>query len=68
MGGTDDGVVRLRRVAGAGDALLYIICTVIGSGIFISPKGVLEQAGKRNAALKRESCHPLVSQDRPERR
>lgn len=43
--------VQLRRVLSAWDATLYIICSIIGSGIFISPKGVLLHTGSTGMAL-----------------
>ena len=43
--------IRLKQVLGRWDATLYIICGIIGSGIFISPKGVLEQTGSGAMAL-----------------
>ena len=43
--------VRLKRVLGPWDATAYIVCSIIGSGIFVSPKGVLLRTGSSLAAL-----------------
>ena len=43
--------VKLKKVLSVFDATAYIICTVIGAGIFISPKNVLLFAGSPGAAL-----------------
>ena len=43
--------VRLRRVLSVLDASAYIVCTIIGSGIFISPKGVILRTGSGATAL-----------------
>ncbi len=42
---------RLRRVLGVWDASAYIICSIIGSGIFVSPKGVILRTGSSSTAL-----------------
>ena len=43
--------VRLLRVMSVVDVSAFIICSVIGSGIFISPKGVLALTGSPGMAL-----------------
>lgn len=43
--------IELKKVMSVWDATLFIICVIIGSGIFISPKGVLEQTGSTGMAL-----------------
>ena len=43
--------VRLKRVLSVVDATAIIVCTVIGAGIFVSPKAVLSFAGSPAAAL-----------------
>ena len=47
----DKDKVRLRRVLSVWDATACIVCTVIGAGIFVSPKAVLSFAGSPAAAL-----------------
>ncbi len=46
-----DETVRLRRVLSVWDASAYIVCSIIGSGIFISPKGVILRTGSGATAL-----------------
>ena len=43
--------VRLPRVLSFWDISAYFICTVIGSGIFVSPKRVLEHSGSPGMAM-----------------
>ena len=43
--------VRLKRVLSVVDATAIIVCTIIGAGIFVSPKAVLSYAGSPAAAL-----------------
>ena len=50
-GPSADPPIKLRKVMSITDTSAYIICTVIGSGIFISPKGVLQNAGSPGMAL-----------------
>ena len=45
------GKVRLKRVLSVVDATAVIVCTIIGAGIFVSPKNVLFYAGSPAAAL-----------------
>ena len=49
----EDGIdkVRLKRVLSVVDATAIIVCTIIGAGIFVSPKAVLSFAGSPAAAL-----------------
>ena len=47
----DEEKVKFKRVMTFWDATLFIICGIIGSGIFISPKGVLKQTGSTGMAL-----------------
>ena len=43
--------IKLKRVLSKWETSAYIICVVIGSGIFVSPKPVLEYGGSPAAAL-----------------
>lgn len=47
----DDEVVFLRRQIGLLPAVSFIIGTVVGSGIFIAPKGVLMNSGSVGLSL-----------------
>ncbi|XP_049422831.1 cystine/glutamate transporter isoform X6 [Epinephelus fuscoguttatus] len=48
---TEEDVVRLRREIGLLPAVCFIIGTVVGSGIFIAPKGVLMNSGSVGLSL-----------------
>ncbi|TKS90543.1 Cystine/glutamate transporter [Collichthys lucidus] len=48
---TDEEVVQLRREIGLLPAVSFIIGTVVGSGIFIAPKGVLVNSGSVGLSL-----------------
>ncbi|XP_069020973.1 cystine/glutamate transporter [Embiotoca jacksoni] len=48
---TDGEVVHLRRKIGLLPAVSFIIGTVVGSGIFIAPKGVLMNSGSVGMSL-----------------
>lgn len=48
---TDEKVVHLRRQIGVLPAVSLIIGTVVGSGIFIAPKGVLMNSGSVGLSL-----------------
>ena len=43
--------IKLKRVVSKWEASAYIICIIIGSGIFVSPKKVLALAGSPAGAL-----------------
>ncbi len=43
--------VKLKKVLSVWDATAYIVCTVVGAGIFVSPKNVLLYSGSPGAAL-----------------
>ncbi|XP_014665449.1 PREDICTED: cystine/glutamate transporter-like [Priapulus caudatus] len=47
----DYGTIALRRQIGLWQASSYVVGSIIGSGIFISPAGVLRQAGSVGWAL-----------------
>ncbi|XP_055761425.1 cystine/glutamate transporter-like isoform X2 [Salvelinus fontinalis] len=47
----DDEVIHLRRTIGLLPAISFIIGTVVGSGIFIAPKGVLMNSGSVGLSL-----------------
>lgn len=48
---TEDEVVHLRREIGLLSAVCFIMGTVVGSGIFIAPKGVLMNSGSVGLSL-----------------
>ena len=48
---TEEEVVHLRREIGLLPAVCFIIGTVVGSGIFIAPKGVLMNSGSVGLSL-----------------
>ncbi|XP_049422838.1 cystine/glutamate transporter isoform X9 [Epinephelus fuscoguttatus] len=48
---TEEDVVRLRREIGLLPAVCFITGTVVGSGIFIAPKGVLMNSGSVGLSL-----------------
>uniref|UniRef100_A0AAX7ST78 Cystine/glutamate transporter n=1 Tax=Astatotilapia calliptera TaxID=8154 RepID=A0AAX7ST78_ASTCA len=48
---TDEELVHLRREIGLLPAVSFIIGTVVGSGIFIAPKGVLMNSGSVELSL-----------------
>uniref|UniRef100_M4AT87 Si:ch73-352p4.8 n=1 Tax=Xiphophorus maculatus TaxID=8083 RepID=M4AT87_XIPMA len=50
-GKTEEEAVRLRREIGLLPAVSFIIGTVVGSGIFIAPKGVLMNSGSVGLSL-----------------
>ncbi|KAM4523947.1 cystine/glutamate transporter [Fundulus diaphanus] len=50
-GQTEEEAVRLRREIGLLPAVSFIIGTVVGSGIFIAPKGVLMNSGSVGLSL-----------------
>lgn len=47
----DDEAVHLRKEIGLLPAVSFIIGTVVGSGIFIAPKGVLMNSGSVGLSL-----------------
>lgn len=48
---TDEELVHLRREIGLLPAVSFIMGTVVGSGIFIAPKGVLMNSGSVELSL-----------------
>ena len=48
---SDDNGVRLEKSLGLFNGIAIIIGTIVGSGIFVSPQGVLQEAGSVGLAL-----------------
>lgn len=47
----DDGGVKLKKELGLWDGVAIIVGIIVGAGIFVSPKGVLENSGSVGQAL-----------------
>lgn len=59
---TDEGKeVGLSRQLGLMDGVVIIVGSVVGSGVFISPKGVLLSAGSVALTLAVWACCGLIS-------
>lgn len=50
-GSEDTGKVLMKRELGLVDAIAMIVGCIVGSGIFISPKGVLQSAGSAGLSV-----------------
>ena len=49
-GGSSDGV-KMKKELGLMDGVTIIVGVIVGAGIFVSPKGVLENSGSVGLAL-----------------
>ena len=47
----EDATNKLKRELGLFDAVSVIVGIIVGSGIFVSPKGVLQEAGSPGMSL-----------------
>lgn len=57
---SDDGI-KLKKELGLWDGVGIIIGVIVGSGIFVSPKGVLENVRSVGQSLIIWSCSGLMS-------
>jgi L-type amino acid transporter 5 len=61
MGDENDGRIKLKKNLGLHNGIAIIVGVIIGSGIFVSPKGVLQEVGSVGGAITIWALCGLIS-------